>query len=187
MNPDAKLISQHMKEFGLSLLGRALVDVTFSEMLYPFAHAMGVTRCAHAAEIIIKARIAEEHPLLIFTKLPKPPTQPSRQLSLKKLLAEGETVPYHQLPHVLWATTGYHIPHLEQFKKFGSLRNTITHFAVPNDDLPRETYRYAFQVIEPMIYEFWKADIISCHEQFGEEEERVHEQLRQYSISFVRR
>src|ERR1700730_15763732 len=128
MHPDTRKIATHMKDFGLALLGRSIKDVTFAEMLNPYAHAMGVVTCAHAAEIIIKARISEEHPLLIFTKLPKP--DPTELLDIGALMSEGRTLTYEDLPATLWAATGYRIAHLEQFRDFGRLRNTITHLAV---------------------------------------------------------
>jgi hypothetical protein len=42
MNPETKQVSQHMKEFGLHILGRAIYDATFSEMTRPFAYMLSV-------------------------------------------------------------------------------------------------------------------------------------------------
>jgi hypothetical protein len=53
MNPETKQVSQHMKEFGLHILGRAIYDATFSEMTRPFAHMLSVVHAAHGAEILI--------------------------------------------------------------------------------------------------------------------------------------
>jgi hypothetical protein len=185
MHPDTRGIAAHMKEFGLHLLGRSLVDVTFSEMGQPYAHAMGVARCAHAVEITIKARIAEEHPLLIFVRVPKP--APKSLLGIERLMTEGRTLTYADLPDALWATTGYQIPDIQQFQEFGRLRNTITHLVVPNFDLCEATLRFAFQVIEPMIYDFWQSDIVEYYESYLEEEEYLAETLQRYGISFSRR
>ncbi len=98
MHPDTRKIASHMKEFGLHVFGRAIVDVVFSEITNPYAHAMGVVRCAHAAELLIKAIIAEEHPLLIFEKLPKPKGQEYKKLDIDALLNDGRTVMYNDLP-----------------------------------------------------------------------------------------
>jgi hypothetical protein len=174
-----------MKKFGLALVGRSIKDVTFAEILSPYAHAMAVVSCAHGAEIIIKARIAEEHPLLIFNKLPKP--DPAALLDVGALMTDGRTLAYEDLPAALWAATGYRIAALELFREFGRLRNVITHLAVPNTDLCDDVYRFAFQVVEPMIYDFWKTDIIRCYEDFGEEEEYIFEQLARLEIAFTRR
>lgn len=48
-----------MREFGLAILGRAVYDLTFSEMMAPFKHSMAVGLAAQGAEISIKARIAQ--------------------------------------------------------------------------------------------------------------------------------
>jgi hypothetical protein len=42
MNPDTRKIAGHMKEFGLHVFGRSIVDVIFSEYTNPYSHAMGV-------------------------------------------------------------------------------------------------------------------------------------------------
>lgn len=52
-----------MKEFDLRILGRAVVDATFSAMTKPFAHPLAVVHAAHGAAIILKARIGQDHPL----------------------------------------------------------------------------------------------------------------------------
>ena len=47
MHPDTRAVARHMREFGLALLGRAAYDVTFSEAMAPFSHAMAVGHAAH--------------------------------------------------------------------------------------------------------------------------------------------
>ena len=56
----------HMIDYAMTAVGRAVVDATFSEMARPHAHAMAIVLAADAAEVLVKARIAQEHPLLIF-------------------------------------------------------------------------------------------------------------------------
>jgi hypothetical protein len=188
MHSDTKQIAPHMKEFGLCLLGRSVVDVTFGEQMNRYAHAMGAMRGAHAAEIIIKARIAEEHPLLIFKKCPKSNSKPGSLLSIKELLNDGQTLMYNELPEVLWATTGQRIPNPKQFSEFGHIRNLIAHFAVPPINLTEKTLQFAFQVMEPMIFAFWNIDIFEYIAQYNQnDEECIHEQLKQFKISYTRR
>ena len=167
------------------MLGRSLVDVTFSEMANPYAHAMGVVRCAQGAEILLKARIAEEHPLLIFSRFPK--AKPKTLLDIRSLMAEGRTLMYHELPHALWAATGYHVPQFEHFVEFGRLRNIINHLAVPRGDLAERTLRFTFEVMEPMLFDFWKCDVVKYYEAFDQENEFLLEQLRRLNILFARR
>lgn len=185
MHPDTRNIAGHMREFGLALLGHALKGATFSECANAYAHAISVVTAANAAEILIKARIAEEHPLLIFTKLPHP--DPAQLLDIDALMEKGRTLMYEDLPSILWAATGYRINLLEQYKKFGRLRNTITHLAVPDEDLSAEVYHFIFQVLEPIVWDFWKEDIIGYYEDLLEEEEYVAENLQRLNIAFIRR
>lgn len=167
MHPETRLISGHMKEFGLSLLGRAIYDATFSEMCGPFAHASAVTLAAQAAEILIKAKIAEEHPLLIFSKLP-PQSSTQDLLTIAELFEYGKSYAYEELPNLLWATTSFRIEELEEYKNFGRLRNKIMHFAVPDLELADETLRFSINVMEPLIEKFWNETAIRYAEDWDD-------------------
>ena len=113
-------------------------------------------QAAHAAEILIKARIAQEHPLLIFERIPRPDAGGQDLLSFKKLLTEGRTYQYVDLPHRLWATTGIVLASTDNFLEFGRLRNAIQHFATPLDvDLSQRTLNFIFSVIDPFISACW--------------------------------
>jgi len=149
-----------MREFGLCLLGRAVVDATFSEMMMPYAHASTITLAAQAAEIIIKAKVAEISPLLVFSKLPPFP-QEDRDLMLGDLFESGRSHMYEELPSLLWAVTGKRIPNLPEYKAFGKLRNKIMHFAVPEGELADHTLSFAMTVVEPMVRDFWQISAIS--------------------------
>jgi hypothetical protein len=166
MHPNIREVAAHMREFGLHILGRAIYDVTFSEMTRPFAHALAVVHAAHGAEITIKARIAEEHPLLIFTKLP-PSTSTSAYLTVSELLS-ARSVDYPELPELLWATTGTRLGHAAEFKQFGLLRNQIVHFSVPERNLPQETMRFCIEIMEPLLHEFWGESAIPRAEEWDE-------------------
>jgi hypothetical protein len=159
MHPDTVNIASHMREFGLNVVGRAVYDATFSEMMRPFAHHLAVVHAAHAAEILLKARIAQEHPLLIFDGLPKSKTT-TGLLSVQELFEHGKTITYFQLPELLWATTGYRLKATAQFLEFGHLRNKIVHFAAPNIDAAGETLKFTFEVLEPMLQDFWKESVV---------------------------
>lgn len=187
MHPSTRDISGHMQDFGLHILGRSIVDAVFAEIANPYSHAMGLVRCAHAAELLLKARIAEEHPLLIFEKNPKPKNYDGSKLDLDLLLSEGRTIMYSELPDILWAATGHRIRNIEQYHSFGRLRNIITHLAVPNADLSRETLHFAFGVIEPLIREFWNVDVMDYAEIYDCDcEEYVVEELKLIEVQYTR-
>lgn len=126
---------------------------------------LSVLQAAHAAEILIKARIAEEHPLLIFETLPKPQANGETLLTFPQLAEKGRTYQFSDLPDRLWAATGIAIPNIEIFKSFGRLRNTIQHFAPPEGiDLSQETVEFIFNVIDPFIYNCWGLCAIDYNE-----------------------
>lgn len=148
-----------MLDFGCSSLGRAICDSIFAELAKPYAHPMGVMLAAHGAEIIIKARIAQEHPLLIFETLPRSSSTPY-SLTLRELFLYGKTKMFSELPELLWATAGYRIKDIQQYLDYGKIRNTITHFAVPSSELDEKTIKFAFEIIDPMLHEFWGYSIV---------------------------
>lgn len=167
MGHGLKEISKHMREFGLNLLGRAIYDVTFSEHCRPFAHSLAITHAAHGAEIVIKARIAQEHPLLIFSRLPEAKTKYER-LSLQALFDDSVSYSYRELPDILWATAGYRMKNRDRYLRFGKMRNTIQHFAVPNEPFDKETLRFCIEVVEPMLNDFWAESAIPYAEEWDE-------------------
>jgi hypothetical protein len=159
MHPDTRQVAEHMKDYSFHLLGKALYDATFSEMTDPFAHTLSVVQAAHGAEILVKARIAQEHPLLIFSTYPKS-SSTGDLLGIKELFEKGKTLNYSDLPEVLWATTGYRMKHSDRFKLFGDLRNGLVHFAAPVIDASAETIKFAFEVMDPMAHDFWNDSFV---------------------------
>lgn len=160
MNPDLEGISARMREFGCYILGRAVYEATFSDAMKPFSHEISVTLAAHAAEIIIKARIAQEHPLLIFDKLPKS-TGAQDLLGIDEIMDKGKTIQLFELPERLWATIGYRVDEVPLFHKFRKLRNNIIHFAPPQaQELSDVTLKFVFEVIDPMLGEFWDDTVV---------------------------
>jgi hypothetical protein len=185
MNPETKQVSQHMKEFGLHILGRAIYDATFSEMTRPFAHMLSVVHAAHGAEILIKARIAEEHPLLIFKSYPKSNTTKD-VLSIKELFKYGRTLMYSELPEVLWATTGYRIKELDRYQKFGDLRNIIVQISAdPDCEASTETLKFALEVLDYIVQDFWGESLIYYSQEWDDaiiSDGYLQEQIDQLNI-----
>jgi hypothetical protein len=159
----------HMKEFGLHMLAKGLVNATFNEMLNPFSHAMSIVHIGHGTELLIKARIAEEHPLLIFSTIPKSTTSIDTKLGLLDLLEKGQSIMYSELPERLWATTGYRIPDLKFYNDFGKVRNQIVHLAIPNMDLSDLALQFGYGLIEPMVNEWWDETLLEYAISYDEE------------------
>lgn len=149
-----KDVPKSMRRTGMLLFRNAFMEALQG------AKPMCIVHAAHAAEILLKARIAQEHPLLIFSKLPK--ADPKKDaLTLIDLLESGRTFSYEELPDQLWATTGIKINGLQQYREFGRLRNQIVHFSIANvDALDILTIRYSLEVLDPLVESFWGKSVI---------------------------
>jgi hypothetical protein len=159
MDPNSiENISQTMKLKGIFLFRDALIEALDSD----FDRRKCFVHVAHAAEILLKARIAKEHPLLIFTKVPKP--NPERTtLTFNDLLENGHTLSYEELPDRLWATTGFKIEgkQLDDYKKFGKVRNQIIHTSMTSEEIPvDQIWRYSFEFLDPLVERFWGHSVI---------------------------
>lgn len=156
MHPDMKKISEHMKEIGLGVLAQAQKNAFFWHYVNHLDEGVfAVLQASHAAELLLKAAIAEQHPLLIFSQLPKSVNTDGELLNFESLFDKGRTLDYSELPERLWATTGYKIKELDLYNDFGRLRNGIQHFAVPEIDFGQETGEFIYKVIDPIMENFW--------------------------------
>ncbi|KQS36827.1 hypothetical protein [Pedobacter sp. Leaf194] len=173
----------HMIDFGLHMLGKGLVNATFNEMMNPYSHAMAIVHIGHGTELIIKAKIAEEHPLLIFSNIPKSTISTNNRLGFLDLLEKGQTIAFNDLPERLWASTGYKIKGLELFNQFGKVRNQIIHLGVPPIALNDFALKFGYGLIEPMVNEWWGDTILQYAEVYDEAYlEYVFEQLNRLDI-----
>lgn len=166
MNSELKFISDHMLQLGLGALKHANGHsnyISFENNMWP---ELSVLQTAHAAEILIKARIAEEHPLLIFEHLPKSSdVTKDSVLEFKHLMEKGRTYQYSELPNRLWATTGIRLQKPERYHQFGLLRNSIQHFVGPEGtDCSLESLKFIYEVIDPFIHECWDLFAIDFNE-----------------------
>jgi hypothetical protein len=144
-----------MFDLGKYLLGHGIEHVIFTGVRHQFWASMGVLHVAQAAEILIKAAIAKEHPLLIFTDLPKLSQNKEAKLNTSQLMAKAKTVQYGKLPDLLWAATGYGITELDMYREMGEQRNRIQHLAVPDSDLKDLVFKFCILVIDPLMNHFF--------------------------------
>jgi len=159
MNPNSvENIAQTMKMKGIFLFRDALIEALNND----FDTRKCLVHVVHAAEIILKARIAQEHPLLIFTEVPK--LNPAKtSLTFVDLLENGHTLSYDKLPDRLWAATGIKIENenLETYKQFGKIRNQIIHTSMTSAEVPNaQIWLYSFKVLDPLVRLFWGHSVI---------------------------
>ena len=128
MNRNDKIqISHDMRELGLA----ALSHVNRMDIADKWDE-LSVLLTAHATEILVKARIAQEHPLLIFEKFPKADDD---EISLKSLFNVGYTIEWNSLPNMLWATVtiNYRSPEKNNLKNsviLGTVFNILEQYLV---------------------------------------------------------
>ncbi len=160
MEEDLRQVSDHMLDFSISLLGHAMDHVLISGRgSAPFGEAFAIVHAAHGGELLMKAAIAKEHPLLIFDRTPRVRDYKEQKLSLGALIEDGRTLAYPELPDALWAATGFTLPDLDAYEKMGHLRNAIQHLAVPNLDFCAEVLRYLCRVADPVLRRFWGTQV----------------------------
>ena len=167
MNSELERVSEHMLTLGLGALAHANLHANFASDQNNSWPELSVLQAAHAAEILIKARIAQEHPLLIFEKFPISKKATDNFLELKHLFEGGTTIQYKDLPERLWATTGIKLEklELEKYQAFGKLRNSIQHFAPPQEvDFCGKTIDFIYEVIDPFINKCWGLYAIDYNE-----------------------
>lgn len=177
MNPALKNVAEQMKDLGLGALTHALRLALYSMPENPSWGDLSVLNAAHAAEILIKARIAAEHPLLIFSQLPRSTQTTGNLLDFDHLFDKGQTLDFHDLPERLWAATGQTLPNVDVYVKFGKFRNAIQHFAPPAEDASDRTLEFVFKVLDPFIFKNWELYAIDFNEEFGDHYEHIFESL----------
>jgi hypothetical protein len=178
-------VHEHMLELGLGALAHANGHANYMSFDNDKWPELSVLQAAHAAEILIKARIAQEHPLLIFEQLPRSSQVDGDILELKHLVERARTVQYFDLPDRLWATTGITLINTEKFQTFGRLRNSIQHFVPPpNINFGTETIKFIFEVIDPFINNCWGFYAVDYNED-TEPYQYLIESLIRHSVKFL--
>lgn len=164
MSDELTDVHEHMVGLGLGALAHANWHANYCSHDNQYWSELSVLQAAHAGEILIKARIAREHPLLIFEQLPKAQADEA-PLSLQRLVESGRTYQFVDLPDRLWATTGIKLPAIKRYRTFGRLRNSIQHFTVPRGiDVSIEAIRFIYEVIDPFIHACWGLYAIDYNE-----------------------
>lgn len=151
--------AEHMKNYAFNILGCALYNSAFSERGRPFSNTISVINAAHGAEILIKARIAEEHMLLIFEKYPSQ-SNIKDELNSDILFESGVTYGYSKLPHMLQVVTGYKMRNQDKYLEFGRLRNGLIHFTAKKENPSEKTLKFIFEICDPMIWDFWDVSFL---------------------------
>lgn len=185
MNENLVNIASDMKELGLA----ALAHVNNARLTEDkWSGILAVLQTAHAMEILAKARIAEEHPLLLFDEYPRLPKENNQlvdDLTLDQLAEKGKTIEWSNIIKMLWVTADIKTIDRDAFHNFGKIRNNIQHFGVVSTDSVSylTSLSFIYSVIDPFINECWNLYAIDCCQDF--DPELAEEDNRAY-WSFIR-
>lgn len=156
MNEELLNIADRLKAHGLTSLAYAQQHILLYENDDPYWHNFAILQTAHAAEIILKAIIAEQHPSLIFRDFPRL-TRDFEDKSISfNLFEDRETLDYNQLPDKLWETREYKLKGENLYRRLGKLKNTIPYILVQEQQNPnQEILTFIYEAIDPLIQDFW--------------------------------
>lgn len=143
---------EHVKEFSIHVLSKAIRGLTFSEYGDPFAHAFAVIQAAHAAELVLKAKLLELDPTSIFNFKRDDSSRYEKDFFL--LLQKNEkSLNYSVLPRKL-ESLGLKLDNVDKYYEFGILRNKVAHLYVPNVAIDKLTLEFALHT-DAWAYSFW--------------------------------
>lgn len=183
---DFNAISTDMLSLGLGALAHANYHSGYTTDTNDKWAELSVIQAAHAAELLVKARITKEHPLLIFSDLPSVSNQDT--LSIDKLAEDGRTIEWSDLPKVFKTITNCNFKNADIFRSFGRLRNSVQHFGIiPNrttTSASLETLRFIYSFIDPFINEHWRKYAIDFDEGTNSYENLPNTLIR-YEIRFL--
>lgn len=181
-----KMVPESMLEIGLGALSHANYHAAYYNEKNDKWGELSVLQAAHAAEILVKARIAQVHPLLIFNDLPSISNQQS--LTIEKLSKEGRTIDWSDLPKIFKTITQCNFINPNLFRDFGYMRNSLQHFGYflnSNDTSPSlETLKFIYSFIDPFIYKHWGLFAIDFDEDM-DSYEHLPISLINYEIMFL--
>lgn len=165
MHQALKDIPDRIVDVARGALAQAVHHAVFSDPGTEYWGEICVLNAAHAGELFIKAVIAKEHPLLIFRELLPLDDMSSVELDINKLIENGRTYDFKDLPRLLWVTTSQRIADIASFNTIMKTRNSIQHFCAPeHKDLRGIALEFIFKNIDPIIHSNFGLYAIEHHE-----------------------
>ncbi len=182
--PENELIAAGMHDLSNFLLGKAIYDVTFSEMCRPFVNHLAIIHAVHGAEILIKGKLVAIDPAIIFERKDVEAYY-TKGKDLSKLIDKGRTEPYSRLPNLLYRHIKYKIPDKNFFLEMGIKRNRIIHMGLREEDPCKLVLEYLFHVVDPIAWDLWNESFVTYSGEYDDviiAEGYLQEQLLNYKI-----
>lgn len=170
MHPVLRSIPEKILESAQGALAQANTHAAFFDPGNEHWGNMSVLNAAHAGELVMKAMIADTHPLLVFKNVFDLDDGISAELDISRLLAKAKAHDFQHLPAILWAVRAIRIPDKESFDRLRLLRNAIQHFYHPEgvDDLGEAardaSLNFIYNNIDPLLNEYFGLYAIEFHE-----------------------
>ncbi len=127
-----KEIPDRILENSLGALRHANTQAVFFDPGNEHWGNTSVLSAATAGELLIKAIIANQHPLLIFKDIFNIDDNASAEMPLDRMIDRSKTHDFQNLPSVLWAVCNERIPDKESFDRVRRVRNAIQHLFHPD-------------------------------------------------------
>lgn len=163
-------------------LRRANTDAVYFDRGLEYRRSLAPLSAAHAGELLLKALIAREHPLLLFKNIGEKAT--SDDIDLDWLLKYGRTHDFSRLPSVLWATSGIEIPDIDSFRRIAELRNQVQHFVDDRaSDVQYECLKFLYSNVDPLLRDHF--GLAACQFHDDDFDDYVVGALLSYQIRFT--
>jgi hypothetical protein len=117
MKDDVLQIVKNTEDYALSLLARSVVDLTFSEMMKPYAHPTAFVLVIQSLEIFLKSRLFSNDPSLVFVPGEEIDFLSSHTISIHECLNKSRNELRLE-------------KYLKKVKNLISTRNNFVHFGV---------------------------------------------------------
>ncbi len=163
MHDSLKCLPARILQLATDALTRANTDAVYFDPGMEHRQSLAPLAAAHAGELLLKALIAGEHPLLLFKNIGENTT--NDEINLDWLLKNGRTHDFSRLPSVLWAASGILIPDIVSFRRIAGLRNQVQHFVDDRDaDVQFECLNFIYSNLDPMLYNHFGLFACRFHE-----------------------
>ena len=156
-------ISTRILSLATDALMRANTDAVYFDPGMEHRRSLAPLAAAHAGELVLKALVAKEHPLLLFKNIGEKSTDD--EIDLDWLLKNGRTHDFSRLPSVLWAASGIELPDKKSFQRIGELRNQVQHFVDDRDaNIQFECLNFIYSNVDPLLGEHFGLCACQFHE-----------------------
>jgi len=164
-------------DMGMARLGRGLIEVNTYYQDRPLAAPMAVLDCIAGAENLIRGRILETIEYDATQKV-----RSTEDLIVQQLLVGSRKYSFQLLPEELKLASKYEMKNVERYQEFGLLRTRLFKKLFEQSELIELTYRFCYEVIEPVAFHFYEEQILNHVP--GKNKDELHEEVHGYWQAF---